>query len=383
MANQGSYLMFSQKIEMHAALIITRPSLSLLMLTLKSEASEDLTLLSSSVSAVEELENWTRLVFEDMDRDSLPSNRNAQSTNNDTPTNTSGQQSIGLDSTGVNVQDAALLAQFAAAAGNANMGQDYSNMLSQNSYPSLGPTPGFFGNFMHHNSIPPPQLPPLSSLDFPWHSILPPQPQSGMSQYDPRNANSIAHLGTLPFMESQFNSTVQPAATSSRGGNRKASQGQASGSTQHRTSTSPEVEQTEAESQMISDEKRRRNTAASARFRIKKKHRTITLERSVSELTGRADELEREAADLRRENGWLKEIVMLKGTRFAASNLAHRQALSEAAALATGQAGPSTSGSAEADKASDSEEESDSSEEAEKEPAPKGKGKKPPKDTKE
>ncbi|KJA26109.1 hypothetical protein HYPSUDRAFT_105910, partial [Hypholoma sublateritium FD-334 SS-4] len=59
-----------------------------------------------------------------------------------------------------------------------------------------------------------------------------------------------------------------------------------------------------------SDEKRRRNTAASARFRVKKKHRTITLERSVSELTGRADELEREASDLRRENGWLKEIVM-------------------------------------------------------------------------
>lgn len=30
-------------------------------------------------------------------------------------------------------------------------------------------------------------------------------------------------------------------------------------------------------------------------------------------MTGRADELEREATELRRENGWLKEIVMLKG----------------------------------------------------------------------
>jgi len=37
----------------------------------------------------------------------------------------------------------------------------------------------------------------------------------------------------------------------------------------------------------------------------------------VSDLTGRAEELEREAADLRRENGWLKEIVMLKGSRLA------------------------------------------------------------------
>jgi hypothetical protein len=33
----------------------------------------------------------------------------------------------------------------------------------------------------------------------------------------------------------------------------------------------------------------------------------------VSDLTGRAEELEREVTELRRENGWLKEIVMLKG----------------------------------------------------------------------
>jgi len=39
----------------------------------------------------------------------------------------------------------------------------------------------------------------------------------------------------------------------------------------------------------------------------------------VSNLSGRAEELEREAADLRRENGWLKEIVMLKGSRYAAA----------------------------------------------------------------
>ncbi|KAF8624881.1 hypothetical protein AX15_005750 [Amanita polypyramis BW_CC] len=69
------------------------------------------------------------------------------------------------------------------------------------------------------------------------------------------------------------------------------------------------------------DDKRRRNTVASARFRIKKKLKTINLERSVSDLKGRAEELEREVADLRRENGWLKEIVMLKGTHLAALNL--------------------------------------------------------------
>ncbi|KAF9270549.1 hypothetical protein L218DRAFT_1071959 [Marasmius fiardii PR-910] len=67
----------------------------------------------------------------------------------------------------------------------------------------------------------------------------------------------------------------------------------------------------------IAEDKRRRNTAASARFRIKKKMRNMNLEKTVSELSGRADTLEREAADLRRENGWLKEIVMLKGSRMA------------------------------------------------------------------
>ena len=49
-----------------------------------------------------------------------------------------------------------------------------------------------------------------------------------------------------------------------------------------------------------------------ARFRIKKKVKTHNLERTVSDLSGRVDELEQEAADLRRENGWLKEIVVLK-----------------------------------------------------------------------
>ena len=71
-----------------------------------------------------------------------------------------------------------------------------------------------------------------------------------------------------------------------------------------------------------------------ARFRIKKKHRTIALERTVSDLTGRAEELEREVGDLRRENGWLKEIVMLKGTHNLANN---RLALKQAVALATGE----------------------------------------------
>lgn len=65
----------------------------------------------------------------------------------------------------------------------------------------------------------------------------------------------------------------------------------------------------------IAEDKRRRNTSASARFRIKKKQKTLNLERTVTDLTGRTEELEREASELRRENSWLKEIVLLKSRR--------------------------------------------------------------------
>lgn len=41
------------------------------------------------------------------------------------------------------------------------------------------------------------------------------------------------------------------------------------------------------------------------------------MERTVTSLSRRVDELEREAAELRRENGWLKEIVMLRTRRLA------------------------------------------------------------------
>lgn len=52
----------------------------------------------------------------------------------------------------------------------------------------------------------------------------------------------------------------------------------------------------------------------SARFRNRKKQKALNLERSVSDLAGRADELEKEATELRMENNWLKDIVILSQT---------------------------------------------------------------------
>ncbi|KAH7100307.1 hypothetical protein BKA62DRAFT_249587 [Auriculariales sp. MPI-PUGE-AT-0066] len=62
--------------------------------------------------------------------------------------------------------------------------------------------------------------------------------------------------------------------------------------------------------QTITEDKRRRNTAASARFRAKKKEREQALEKKAKELEGKVGELERDCEALRRENGWLKGLVV-------------------------------------------------------------------------
>lgn len=77
---------------------------------------------------------------------------------------------------------------------------------------------------------------------------------------------------------------------------------------------SPSAEGDQAESYAnplsAAEDKRRRNTAASARFRLKKKEREAALERRAKELEDRVVDLERECEGLRRENGWLKGLVV-------------------------------------------------------------------------
>ncbi|KDN41527.1 hypothetical protein K437DRAFT_226706, partial [Tilletiaria anomala UBC 951] len=63
----------------------------------------------------------------------------------------------------------------------------------------------------------------------------------------------------------------------------------------------------------IEEDKRRRNTAASARFRFKKKQREAALETTAKELRDRVQELEDENAKLKTELGWLRGLITNQG----------------------------------------------------------------------
>ena len=65
----------------------------------------------------------------------------------------------------------------------------------------------------------------------------------------------------------------------------------------------------EANRLAIEEDKRRRNTAASARFRIKKKQREAALELSARELENQVGELKQENERLRTENEWLRRLI--------------------------------------------------------------------------
>ncbi|KAJ7462757.1 hypothetical protein B0H11DRAFT_2054204 [Mycena galericulata] len=237
---------------------------------------------SEEDSAPNDLSHWEHLIF------SLDMQNEQNRTNNN-----SLQQPKSAD----DMQTAALLAQLAAH-----------NMYPSSSYSTSGQAP-------HPNHS---EFNPATSAQRPFISPggLPPP------SYGPQSAYPFLRggPGTLPPYGQAFS---PPSPVESTGGRTRAPPPQTGPST---SSASPDAG---ADDNDEYEDKRRRNTAASARFRIKKKQRTLDLERSVSDLTGRAEELEREAADLRRENGWLKEIVMLKGGRLAGINISGEMGYSD------------------------------------------------------
>ena len=74
--------------------------------------------------------------------------------------------------------------------------------------------------------------------------------------------------------------------------------------------TIPSPQDFEEQSRYAAEEdKRRRNTAASARFRVKKKQREQALEKQAKEMTDKVTQLEGKVQQLEMENKWLKGLI--------------------------------------------------------------------------
>ncbi|PWN45765.1 hypothetical protein IE81DRAFT_320066 [Ceraceosorus guamensis] len=99
----------------------------------------------------------------------------------------------------------------------------------------------------------------------------------------------------------------------------------------------------EANRLAIEEDKRRRNTAASARFRVKKKQREAALEATSRDLRTRLADLEQENSRLRTENGWLKGLIHVKPEQGSAGGAS--TSAGAAARAATTSAGTSATSS--------------------------------------
>src|SRR6202012_3276292 len=76
------------------------------------------------------------------------------------------------------------------------------------------------------------------------------------------------------------------------------------------TNTIPSPGDLDEQSRMAAEEEnRRRNPAASARFRVKKKQREQALEKQAKEMTDKVQQLEGKVQQLEMENKWLKGLI--------------------------------------------------------------------------
>jgi len=154
------------------------------------------------------------------------------------------------------------------------------------------------------NSNPPPGIAPSLAQLIALHST------SGAPPFV--SPASIPEASTVPKPVAPLRATDDPSSPpAKRPRARKASEG-ATSEAAVEVSKDRKEGNGEAAGMALSaaEDKRRRNTAASARFRLKKKEREAALESKAKELEARVNELERECEGLRRENGWLKGLVV-------------------------------------------------------------------------
>lgn len=136
----------------------------------------------------------------------------------------------------------------------------------------------------------------------------------------PTHSHQLPHVDASTADSSHFYSTyntpIQPAPAQGFGNlDAHASPVTQTAAASKRKSDSldPSPSSPEDKSRVAAEEdKRRRNTAASARFRVKKKQREQTLEKTVKEVQDKNSKLEAKVTQLEMENKWLKDLITEK-----------------------------------------------------------------------
>ncbi|KAF4551819.1 Regulatory protein cys-3-like protein [Elsinoe fawcettii] len=140
---------------------------------------------------------------------------------------------------------------------------------------------------------------------FPQNPTLP-----GRTSLPPSPPNGVPFAGTLQQSQPTIPSPAHFAAALS-----PQNQGPQTGEKRKAgvTGTIPNPVELEEQARYHAEEdKRRRNTAASARFRVKKKQREQALEKTAKEMTEKVQILEARIGQLEMENQWLKGLITEK-----------------------------------------------------------------------
>lgn len=165
------------------------------------------------------------------------------------------------------------------------------------------------------------ETPNLPSQQYPIRSgsiAVPPIAPSGGSTINPSHANAI--IAGQPIIDFEVDDEVNLVDVADLEVKQAAEAGPAS---KKRKTVADEAEEKEEAARMDierryaagekitpEEDKRRRNTAASARFRLKKKERERAMEMKAKDLEIKLERMEREMESLRKENGWLKALVI-------------------------------------------------------------------------
>lgn len=170
--------------------------------------------------------------------------------------------------------------------------------------------PGDFGNAQQYPGFSPPMVPMHSHTAYPAAT----HPHATATNNSHHQSHSAANGGSGHAANTRSSSTANDLASLentspiSVTGDLAAQSGLPSGSDSGSTPQTLE----DASRIAAEEDKRRRNTAASARFRVKKKQREQALERTVKEVTEKNNVLENRVSQLEMENRWLKNLITEK-----------------------------------------------------------------------